>query len=480
MRFGRAVVVAGGLLCGALLAAGQTHPAIVRPAGPDWPQLQVEALSVLQQYLRIDTSNAPGVPPGNVERAAQLLASVLQRHGIAARLIPIRPGRPVLYARLRGDGMRRPLILLSHIDVVPAAAHGWTRPPFAGDIYGGELYGRGTVDAKSLGVEELFTLIALKQSGRPLHRDVILLATPDEENGGRWGAGWLAGHRLDLFAGAEYLINEGGGVEQFGDHDLVSVEVTQKAPLWVRITALGEARHAATPPEEDAVGRLLDALGRIRQMPLPPRLTPQAEAMLQMLAPEMLDGRLRRDFARPAAVLDEAAFWRALRENPGYGWYNALLRSTIAITRLQGSRHLNTIPAEASAELDCRLLPGVDAQTMLGRLRAAAGDPAQIHIDVLLSGGGAPASSTASELYRAIAAASRRAWPGALLLPSLSPGFTDSRFFRRMGIECYGWDPVELTEDEAGRAHSSNERIRPEAFQAAIPVLYDAVRQVVQ
>lgn len=494
----RAVVVGAGVLCWSLVAGAQGHPelarptgpqavashpaafyALVRPGGPDWPQLQSEALSVLQQYLRIDTSNA-GVSSDNGERAAQLLAAVLQRHGIEVRLIPIRPGWPALYARLRGDGARRPLILLSHIDVVPAGNRGWTRPPYAGDIYGGELYGRGTVDTKSLGIEELFTLIALKESGRPLHRDVILLATPDEENGGRWGAGWLVRHRLDLFAGAEYLIDEGGGVEQFGDRDLVSIEVTQKTPLWVRIVATGAARHAATPPVDDAVGRLLDGLGRIRQMPLPPGLTPQAEQMLQTLAPEMLDERLRRGFAHPAAVLDDAAFWRVLRENPGYGWYNALLRSTVTITRLQGSRHINTIPAEASAELDCRLLPGVDAQTMLSRLRAAAGDPAHIRIEVLLNDGGAPASSPATDLYRAMAAASRRAWPGALLLPSLSPGFTDSRFFRRMGVECYGWDPVELTEDEAGRAHSNNERIRPEAFQAAIPVLYDAVRQVVQ
>lgn len=493
MGLGRAVVVGGGVLCWALGAAAQVrpvasvrpaaivHPAVLsRPTAPDWPQLQNEALSVLQQYLRLDTSNAPGVPSGNCERAAQLLASVLQRHGIEARLIPIRPGRPALYARLRGDGTRRPLILLSHVDVVPASKRGWARPPFAGAIYGGELYGRGAVDTKDLGVAELFTLIALKQSGRPLHRDVILLAVPDEENGGRWGAGWLLQHRPGLFARAEYLINEGGGVEQFGDRELVSIEVTQKTPLWVRVVATGEARHGATPPVEDAVGRLLDALDRIRQMPLPPRLVPQAGRMLRTLAPVMIDERLRRGFAAPEAALNDAAFWQALRENPGYGWYNALLRSTVAITRMQGSRHINTIPAEASVELDCRLLPGEDAQTMLGRLRAAAGDPAHVRIEVLLSGGGAPASSTHTDLYRAIAAASRQAWPEALLLPSLSPGFTDSRFFRRMGIECYGWDPVELTEDESGHAHSRNERIRPEAFQAAIPVLYDAVRQVVQ
>lgn len=500
MGLGRAVVVGAGVLCWSLVAGAQGHPeparpaalqavashptaphpaapaALVRPAGLDWPQLQAEALSVLQQYLRIDTSREAE----NDERAERLLASVLRRHGIEARLIPIRRGRPALYARLRGDGTRRPLILLSHVDVVPASHSGWSRPPFAGDIYGGELYGRGTVDTKALGVEELFTLVALKQSGRPLHRDVILLATPDEENGGRWGAGWLVRHRPDLVDHAEYLINEGGGVEEFGDGDLVSIEVAGKTPLWVRVVATGEAWHGATPPVEDAVERLLAALGRIRQMPLPPRLTPQAEAMLQTLAPQMLDGRLRDGFAHPAAALTDAAFWEALRENPGYGWYNALLRSTVSITRLHGSRQINTIPAEAWAELDCRLLPGDDADDLLQRLRAAAGDAAHVRVEVLLRGREAPASSTGTGLYRAIEAAARRAWPDAVVLPSLSPGFTDSRFFRRRGVECYGWDPVELTGDEAGHAHSSNERIRPEAFQMAIPVLYDAVRQVVQ
>lgn len=458
-----------GLMC------PRTAPAQSPKPTPDWARLQPEALGVLKQYLRINTTN----PPGHEEEAARYLATVLDRHGIAARVIPIAAGRAALYARLRGDGSRRPILLLSHIDVVPAIARDWRSPPFAARMVNGELYGRGTVDTKSLGIEELFTLVALKQTAARLHRDVILLATPDEENGSRWGMGWIMRHRRGLIAHAEYVINEGGGVQQFEHRHLVMIEVAQKVPLWVRVIATGHSSHAAVPPPDYSVTRLLDALDGIRRISMPARVTPQVRTMLQALAPYMSDETLRKGFQHPEDGIQQPAFWQALEQRPDFAWYNALLRSTIAITCLQGSNHINTIPTEASARLDCRLLPGDDPGEVLRRIHDAVDGAGVVRLQVLLKGQ-ATSSPIHTDLYRAIAQASQRAWPDAIVVPSLSVGFTDSRFFRELGVKCYGWDAVSLTPAEAGRAHGVNERIRPGAFERALPVLYDAVRQVAE
>ncbi|MHB8733915.1 MAG: M20/M25/M40 family metallo-hydrolase [Terriglobales bacterium] len=457
------------LLASAVLAAA--------PAGttatPNWAALTAEARQVLTHYLQMDTTN----PPGNEAPAAEYLADVLRRHGIAAQIIPIAPHRAAVYARLPGSTARKGLLLLSHMDVVPADPQHWTMPPFGALVKGGEMYARGAVDTKPLGVEELFALIALHATGQALARDVVFLATPDEEAGGQQGAGWIVSHRPDLIHNVGFVINEGGGVEQDGKHVVVSIETTQKAPFWLRLTAVDRPSHASVPAAAYSTTRLLDALHRIRALTFPPRVLPQTRAYFEALASEQHDPELRHDFHHLDEAINQPRFWSALHRSPYFGTLNSLLRSTVAITRLTGSNKINVIAPEVSAELDCRLLPTDDPEAFLARLVQAVNDPEHIQFRQLMLFHPSQ-SPTDSPLYRTIAAVMQQVHPGARIEPTLETGFTDSHYFRELGIAAYGWDAIIHTPEQGAGVHGNDERLTLTAFDAALPVFYDVVARM--
>src|SRR5216110_1288608 len=252
------------------------------PGDADWKALGDEATALLSQYLRINTTN----PPGNEIAAARWLQAVLRRDGIEAQVFEPAPGKANLYARLAGDGTARPVILLNHMDVVLATREYWTVDPFGGLNKDGYVWGRGALDMKGEGIAQLMTMLVLKRARVPLKRDIIFLATADEEIGAGVGAAWIVDHQADLVKDAEFLLNEGGltradgrgGVEFYG------IGTTEKSPFWLDVTAHGTAGHGSRPTPDNPVHRLVRALDRIANWQTPLSVTPAVERSFRDLA----------------------------------------------------------------------------------------------------------------------------------------------------------------------------------------------------
>src|SRR5213593_418143 len=336
---------------------------IAAPTEADWNALGDEAIALLSQYLRINTTN----PPGNEIAAARWLSQVLQRDGIEARIFEPAPGKANLYARLAGDGSARPVILLNHMDVVLASPEYWSVDPFSGLIKDGYIWGRGALDMKGEAIAQLMTMLILKRAHVPLKRDIIFLATSDEEIGAGVGAAWIVDHQADLVRDAEFLLNEGGvtradgrgGVEFYG------VGTTEKSPFWLELTARGTAGHGSRPTPDNPVHRLVRALARIAAFQTPLIVTPTVERYFHDLAGIEADTGRRAALANVRAAIQDS---EAARRLTGDLTYNALLRNTISITGLKASDKTNVIPPVASAALDVRLLAGQDPEAFLADL----------------------------------------------------------------------------------------------------------------
>jgi acetylornithine deacetylase/succinyl-diaminopimelate desuccinylase-like protein len=425
----------------------------------DWQRVGAETAELLTDVLRIDTQN----PPGSETAAANALARKLETEGIAAEVIESAPGRGNLYARLAGRGGGRPVVLLAHLDVVPADPRGWHLPPFAGAREHGYVYGRGALDCKGVAAAEVMTVVALKRSGEPIDRDVILLATADEETGGRAGAGWIVQHRPDLVANAEYLVTEGDHIHvRPGGRKVVQVAVAEKTPCWVKLTARGDAGHGSTPPPQTAVTRLVRALDKIRRYRTAVRVVRPVEEYFAALA-QLEKEPLRSQLAHLDDSLEDPSFFAEFTRNPRQ---NALIRNTITPTVLEGSAKTNVIPDQASAQLDCRLLPGERPAAFIALLRELVADD-NVKVETLLSFPASASDSNAGFLV-AVRKLAATELGGAAVVPSVIPGFTDSHYFREHGIPSYGFVPFVLTEEDEKTVHGVNERVSLENLREGV------------
>ena len=426
-----------------------------------------EAVPRLSQYLKIDTVN----PPGNEYRGVAYLSKLLDDAGIAYESAESAKGRGNLWARLEGtpgsDGKKKPaLVLLHHIDVVPANLKFWTVDPLSGDIADGYIYGRGAIDTKGLGIAHLQAFLALADSGITLNRDVLFVATADEEAGGFLGAGWLIENRSEIFANVGYVLNEGGSGRSFGADVAVMVEVTQKVPLWLRLTALGKPGHGSAPQMQTSVTRLIRGLKRVSETEFPVNVIAPVAQMFEGMAPYQ-SGADRSNFADISKAVENPNYLLSLKlNNPGG---HALLRNTCSITTLEGSSKINVVPAQVHAELDCRLLPDQDPEAFLADLNNIINDK-QITIERIMSF--TPAiSRTDTPLYRAIAKVSEQAF-GAPVIPTVAGGFTDSHFFRDLGITSYGYSPFVFAPGEFSGVHGNDERLGEENLKQGVRTLY--------
>jgi len=405
--------------------------------------------SLLRDYIRLDTSN----PPGNEALGAAFFAEIFAAHGIEYEIIEVAPGRANLWARLPG-GELPALLLLHHMDVVPADPARWQQSPFEGVIDGAYLHGRGALDSKSLGIFQLQAMLALKAQGKPLNRDLIFLATADEEAGGKYGVGWLMDQRPELFEGIGAVLNEGGRGDVRGGKVTFGIEVTQKLPLWLKITASGEPGHGAIPRSDSAGQRLIRALAKLEQFEFPAQLLPGVKTYLNKLAgdfPPPWDERL----SNVEALINSPQQMAELHEFDHR--LHAQLRSTCAITRLQASDKINVVGAEAWAEIDCRLLPNHKPDQALQSIKVALGDES-LKITPLLSF--EPGiSSQDNFLYQGIKHNLTERYPAATIAPRMAAGFTDSHFFREKGIPAYGFIPIILDAEQASGIHGDNEKI---------------------
>ncbi len=430
--------------------------------------LEDEAVQRTIDYLRINTSN----PPGNEDQAMLFFARILAQEGIPFDTASSAPGRGNIWARLVG-GSAPALVLLSHMDVVPADARYWKHDPFAATVQDSEIYARGALDTKTLGIVELEAFLSLHRRHVPLARDVIFMATADEEAGGTFGAGWVVQHHPEAFRGAGILLNEGGDgtIEDGRKH--VGIEVTQKVPLWLRLVSTGEPGHGSIPPIASSVNRLVRALYRLQTYQFASRVVPAVDtyfkALAQNAAPEWKSAF--QDMA--SAIADPQLLLRLQLELPELA---ALVRNTCSITMLEGSNKINVIPPEADARIDCRLLPDQDRQSFLAELGAVINDPG-IKIEQIIAFTAA-VSPTDDPFYRALVSVTHKYFPDATVVPQVSTGFTDSHYFRDLGIHCYGYAPFLVPSDEQSGVHGNNERISIANIRRGTTMMRDIVDMV--
>jgi acetylornithine deacetylase/succinyl-diaminopimelate desuccinylase-like protein len=424
----------------------------------DAQSIEDEALDWLQAYIKVDTIN----PPGNESRAVEFIAAILEAEGIPYQAAESAPGRGNLWARLEG-GDEPALIMLQHTDVVPADMKYWTTDPLSGEIRDGFLWGRGTLDMKGTGISQLATFISLHRAGVPLNRDVVLVASADEEAGGFYGAGWLVENHPEIFAGAGLLINEGGNGEQSDKELLFNVEVTQKVPVWLRLTAVDTPGHGSMPNATSSVTRIVDALHILRENPFEPRIVPAVDAMFQSLSlsasPEWEEA-----YSNMASAIRAPGFLEKLQAHSPF--LHALTRDTCSMTRFGASNKINVVPPEAWAEVDCRILPDRPSEIFVDEMREMIKDTG-VQIEVIMAF--TPAvSPTDTLLYTAIEEVTAERHPGSRVMPSVASGFTDSHFTRDLGIPSYGFDPIVVPEVEFSRIHGNDERVSVEAFMRGV------------
>ncbi|HEX5887846.1 MAG TPA: M20/M25/M40 family metallo-hydrolase [Pyrinomonadaceae bacterium] len=453
------------LLIVVLLLAAPSCPA----ADVDGSKVRAEAVQLLQELIRIDTTN----PPGNERAAALHLQKLLESDGIETRVLDVAPGRANLYARIKGDDSRRPLILLSHTDVVMAETQRWTVPPFSGELRDGYIYGRGAIDMKGTATVHVTLMRLIKRLKVPLKRDLILLAVADEEAGGT-GATSIIEKHPELISGAEFLLNEGdvvyvknGKVQQYG------VDVMEKAALWLKIIAKGPAGHGSIPLANSSVDRLLAALERLRKWETPIQVSPAVAEGYRMKAQQQTDPVLRNAYANLQRALQNPTLRKKLLTD---GTLNAEVRNTFTITGLQGSDKVNVIPGVAWAQIDARLLPGETPAGFIASLRRVLND-AGLEIETLEAS--IPTGSSAdTALMHAIRRVAARRDPGVPVIPTMLTSSTDSAKFRPLGITAYGFEPFKLDDGELARSHGDDERVSVENLGFALQFLYEVILEL--
>lgn len=431
--------------------------------------IEDEAVAWLQEFIQIDTIN----PPGNESRAVDFYAAIFEAEGIEYETAESAPGRGNIWARIEG-GNEPGLIMLQHTDVVPADRQYWTTDPLSAEVRDGYMFGRGARDMKSTGISELATFLSLHRAGLPLNRDVVFLASADEEAGGAFGVEWLIENRPEIFAGAGLLINEGGAGSLTENEIVFGVEVTQKVPVWLRLTAVDTPGHGSSPRTTSSVTRIVDALNRLRENPFPAHIIPAVDTYFSGLSQGMND-EWAEAYADMASAIQDPNFLQALQErSPGH---HSLTRDTCSMTRMEASNKINVVPPEAWAELDCRMLPDRSSEEFIADVRKLI-EGTGVEIEVIMAF--TPAvSSTNSRLFQSIINVTREMHPGSRVLPSVSTGFTDSHFTRDMGIVSYGFNPIISKRGVPSGVHGNDEKVEIEAFRRSVTDLRAIIRDLV-
>jgi acetylornithine deacetylase/succinyl-diaminopimelate desuccinylase-like protein len=427
--------------------------------------LRDEATQVLSDLIRIDTTN----PPGRETAAATFLRDLLESEGIECELVARDPDRANLVARLRGTGEGPSLALLGHTDVVYADPAEWSVDPFSGHVSDGWVWGRGAVDMKSHTAANALALVRLARSGFRPRGDIVMIAEADEEDGAeRVGLPWLVAERPDLRT--DYALNEGGGerLELADGRVIYLMSTAEKATMPTRVVVRGVAGHASTPALGDnALRRLGPVIERLLAHQPARRVEPELAAMLDALVPEA--GSLEVRMERAGALHPVLA-----------QIVDPLSRLTLTPTQVAASRKRNVIPARAEAVCDCRVLPGTTVDELYGEFQAALAG-----LDYELEPVEAPMGGTRSPLGTPLEDVCRdfveRLEPGALVIPTMCVGFTDSHYVRdAFGTVALGFLPLRHTDPllAAETIHSADERIRRDDLVVAVEFLEHACRTI--
>jgi acetylornithine deacetylase/succinyl-diaminopimelate desuccinylase-like protein len=437
------------------------------PLVGDTSALAREAQDWLVELVRIDTTN----PPGNEQAVAKYLAGLLTKEGITPEILDVAPGRSALVARLRSSAVADPskaLLLVAHLDVVGVDRSKWSVEPFGGTIKDGYLYGRGAIDDKGMLAANLAAFLALKRSNVRLNRDVIFLATTDEEQFGDASLKTLIAKYWDKFAAA-YAINEGGKVVvKDGKVEYVAVQADEKVPVNVTVIAKGASGHASMPTKDNPVVHLAAAVAKIGEYTAPVHLTSITRRYFEGLAP--LEDEDIGKWMRVVDTPDRGEHAQRVLSDASPLW-NSMMRDSIAPTMLQAGVRVNVIPSEARANLNIRLLPGDTVSALLDELTKLVNDPL-VHFEVQPDVGlAAPNSSIETDFYATLTKVCAREFGGAPVLPFMSTLATDSAQLRLHSVQAYGLLPFPLTGEDDRRMHGDDERLPLASFAKGVDLL---------
>ncbi len=443
---------------------------------PDWGAARTETVERLQHLIRFDTTN----PPGYEIELARYLTLALESEGIEASLLVPAEHRAAVIARIKGNGAKRPVMLMAHMDVVGVERDKWTCDPFGGVIRDGYVYGRGAIDDKGMLAANLMTMLLVKRSvadaGIVLERDVIFLATSDEETGGEFGIQWVVANHRDQMD-AEFALNEGGRTRIIeGGKRYLAIQTAEKISHMVAVTARGPAGHAAIPLVDNAIFRLGRALARLSDYREQVSLNETTRRFFTELS-RMWPNEVERGAMADLVSADPAEAAAGARVLAGIPVLNAVMRNGISATEVSGGVAGNVIPAEATAMLNVRTIPGHDIDGIVMRLEQCIDDP-DVALTVTTRGVDAPASNPDSPMFEAIAASARLIDPEMTVVPYLSTGGTDSAHLRRAGIDSYGILPFPMEQSDEERMHGHDERVPVDSLHFGTRLIFESIRRV--
>jgi acetylornithine deacetylase/succinyl-diaminopimelate desuccinylase-like protein len=454
-----------------VLAASAGARAQAPMAKPDLSKLADEAQVWLGDLVRINSVN----PPGNEAAVAKYISAIFQKEGISSEVLEMAPGRSIIVARLQAGPLPDPsnaLLLMAHQDTVGVDTRKWTADPFAATIRDGYMWGRGSIDDKAMLAANIATMVELKRSNVRLQRDVLFLGTDDEEQGGSASIKVAVQKYWDKIACA-YALNEGGRVMiKDAKVQYVGVQASEKVAYNVTVTASGSSGHGSLPKPDNAVVHLAMAVAKLGTYQIPAQPSTITLRYFEQLAKVEDDeiGKWMRALEQPSRA--DLAVKHLSDESP---MWNSMLRDTIAPTMLQAGVRVNVVPSEATANLNIRMLPGHSIEELMGQFVKIVNDP-QIKFQLAPDAGeNAPPSDLTSPLYRTIERITPQEFPGAITVPLLGTGATDSASLRLHKVQSYGLEPFPMIEADSSRVHSDDERIPLDGFHKGVVFLYHVV-----
>ncbi len=428
-----------------------------------WEEVKEEATELLREYIRMDTTN----PPGNEIEGAKFLKQVLEKEGFDCNIFESEKDRGNIITRLKGTGENPSLLLISHIDVVPADEDKWEYHPFSGELVDNKIWGRGALDCKSLGIAELMVMLLLKRERIRLKGDVVLAATADEEAGGKYGAEWVVKEKFPLIK-TDYVINEGGGDGILTDKGYVFLcQTAEKGIYWMRLKFKGRPGHGSMPHEDNCIAKMAKAINIISSYSSPIKVNDVVEKFVE-------------GFGIDKKIFDQNLsnqILKSIEDKKMAYWINAMMRNTFSPNIVEGGKKTNVIPSECYLEVDSRVLPGYEPEYALEELRKLLKDIVEFEVEIIQKS--IPSQSPLeSPLYELLEKTIKDWNSKAELIPFMQVGGTDSRFFREKGIPAYGFGPFLIDGpygEHLAMVHGHNEKISTDNLLFMIKTLWNIV-----
>ena len=427
----------------------------------DWQAATDEAVEYLCALIRFDTTN----PPGNELECARYLADLLAKEGMQPEVFEPEKDRGNIIGRLKGDGSKKPLLLMSHLDVVPAEVSRWEVPPFSGEVRDGVIWGRGTLDTKGLTIMHLMSMFLLKRQGASLKRDIIFMGAGDEEVGGGLGAEWMVANHFDKIE-AEFALNEGGFGIDLNGKTLFLCANAEKGMTWTKLTAKGRPGHGSLPHDDNATLHMSRAIEKISKYR--PRITVTETFRNFTTALSRIDGR-----GHFLKLVDFPGIGRLILKLVKDDFIRVMVQTTITPTTIKGGVKVNVIPDHCELGLDCRIVPGIGRED-LERIILDLVDSDKIRLDFEVFSA-ASESPIDTELFSTMEKVVASNHPDSVLSPFMLPGGTDSRFLRAKGIPAYGFIPGILSKEDIASIHADNEKISIENLAHGMRMMYHIV-----